>query len=65
VQVSIVVELAGVLPGDLTVAAVRDVVRHYQALCAVSNIFAPRLTPFQKVCAGHPFFSVVLHYTTG
>ena len=26
-QVSIAVELAGVLPGDLTVAAVRDVVR--------------------------------------
>lgn len=41
-KVSIVVELAGVLPGDLTVAAVRDV-----------------------VCAGHPFFSVVLHYSTG
>ncbi len=58
-QVSIAVELAGVLPGDITVAAVRDVV----CLCSSFRVFASALNDAQ-VCAGHAFFAVVLHYST-
>jgi hypothetical protein len=61
-QVSIAVELAGILPGDLTVAAVRDVVcpcLSFACACFAAGLIAA------QVCGGHAFFAVVLHYSTG